>query len=37
MLTYDGEMSIGHSKEEVLEFEIKEFTELIHEINAIGL
>ncbi|SFM58449.1 methyl coenzyme M reductase-arginine methyltransferase Mmp10 [Methanolobus profundi] len=37
MLTYDGEMSIGHSKEEVLEFEIEQFTELINEINAIGL
>ncbi|WP_094228244.1 methyl coenzyme M reductase-arginine methyltransferase Mmp10 [Methanolobus psychrotolerans] len=37
MLTYDGEMSIGLSKEEVLDFEIQQFTELIHEINAIGL
>jgi NifB/MoaA-like Fe-S oxidoreductase len=37
MLTYDGEMSIGLSKDEVLEFEIEGFTELIREINAIGL
>ncbi|WP_406670062.1 methyl coenzyme M reductase-arginine methyltransferase Mmp10 [Methanolobus sp. ZRKC4] len=37
MLTYDGEMSIGHSKEEVLEFEIEQITELIHGINAIGM
>ncbi len=37
MLTYDGEMSIGHSKEEVLEFEIEQLTELIHGINAIGI
>lgn len=37
MLTYDGEMSIGHSKEEVLEFEIEQLTELIHGINAIGM
>ena len=37
MLTYDGEMSIGHSKEEILEFEIEQLTELINEINAIGL
>ncbi len=37
MLTYDGEMSISHSKEEVLEFEIEQLTELIHGINAIGM
>jgi methanogenesis marker radical SAM protein len=37
MLTYDGEMSIGMTMEEVLEFEIEQFTELIQEINAIGL
>lgn len=37
MLTYDGEMSIGLSREEVLDFEIRQFTELINEINAIGL
>ncbi|WP_340817756.1 methyl coenzyme M reductase-arginine methyltransferase Mmp10 [Methanolobus sp. WCC4] len=37
MLTYDGEMSIGLSKEEILEFEIEQFTELINEINALGL
>jgi methanogenesis marker radical SAM protein len=36
MLTYDGEMSIGLTKEEVLDFEIKQLTELIREINAIG-
>ncbi|MDW7731661.1 MAG: methyl coenzyme M reductase-arginine methyltransferase Mmp10 [Methanolobus sp.] len=37
MLSYDGEMSIGMTKQEVLEFEIGQFTELIHEINACGL
>lgn len=37
MLSYDGEMSIGMTKEEVLAFEIEQFTELISEINAIGL
>ncbi|WMW23315.1 methyl coenzyme M reductase-arginine methyltransferase Mmp10 [Methanolobus mangrovi] len=37
MLTYDGEMSIGLSKEDVLEFEIEQITELIHAINAIGI
>ncbi len=37
MLTYDGEMSIGLSKNEVLEFEIRQFTELINGINALGL
>ncbi|WP_292469908.1 methyl coenzyme M reductase-arginine methyltransferase Mmp10 [Methanolobus sp.] len=37
MLTYDGEMSIGLSKEDVLEFEIEQLTELIHGINAIGV
>jgi len=37
MLTYDGEMSIGMTKEEVLSFEIKQLTELIGEINTIGL
>jgi methanogenesis marker radical SAM protein len=37
MLSYDGEMSIGMTKKEVLDFEIKQFTELIQEINAIGL
>jgi methanogenesis marker radical SAM protein len=37
MLTYDGEMSIGMTVEEVLEFETEQFTELIQEINAIGL
>ncbi|TGC11490.1 methyl coenzyme M reductase-arginine methyltransferase Mmp10 [Methanolobus halotolerans] len=37
MLSYDGEMSIGMTKQEVLDFEIEQFTELIHEINACGL
>ncbi len=37
MLTYDGEMSIGLSKEDVIKFEIEQFTELIEEINAIGM
>ncbi len=37
MLSYDGEMSIGMTKEAVLSFEITQFTELIREINAIGL
>ncbi|MDG6243852.1 MAG: methyl coenzyme M reductase-arginine methyltransferase Mmp10 [Methanolobus sp.] len=37
MLTYDGEMSIGLSKEDVITFEIEQFTELIHAINAIGM
>ncbi|WP_407356830.1 methyl coenzyme M reductase-arginine methyltransferase Mmp10 [Methanolobus sp. WCC5] len=37
MLTYDGEMSIGLSKEDVLKFETEQFTELIHAINAIGM
>lgn len=36
-LTVDGEMSIGMTKEAVLELEIKKFTELIDQINAIGL
>ncbi|MGP8336869.1 MAG: methyl coenzyme M reductase-arginine methyltransferase Mmp10 [Methanosarcinaceae archaeon] len=36
-LTVDGEMSIGMTKEEVLELEINKFTELINQINAIGL
>lgn len=36
-LTYDGEMSIGLTKEEVLEFEIEQFTELIQQINVVGL
>jgi len=37
MLSYDGEMSIGMTKQEVLEFEIEQFTELIQGINAYGL
>lgn len=36
-LTADGEMTIGMSKGEVLEFEVRAFTELIEMINAIGL
>ncbi|SET05032.1 methanogenesis marker radical SAM protein [Methanococcoides vulcani] len=36
-LTVDGEMSIGMSEEDVLELEIKMFTELIQQINAIGM
>ncbi|AEH60901.1 methanogenesis marker protein 10 [Methanosalsum zhilinae DSM 4017] len=35
-LTYDGEMSISMSLDEVLEFEIEQLTELIEQINAIG-
>ena len=35
-LTYDGEMSIGMSGEDVLAFEIEQFTELVHQINALG-
>ncbi len=37
MLSYDGEMSIGMTKQEVLEFEIEQFTELIQGINVYGL
>ena len=37
MLTYDGEMSIGMEKEHVLDFEIRQLTELINEINAVGV
>ena len=36
-LTVDGEMSIGMTKEAVLELEIQKFTELIQQINALGL
>ncbi len=36
-LTYDGEMSIGITKEEVLDFEVEQFTELIQQINAVGM
>ncbi|MDO9517068.1 MAG: methyl coenzyme M reductase-arginine methyltransferase Mmp10 [Methanosarcinaceae archaeon] len=36
-LTVDGEMSIGMTKEAVLELEIQRFTGLIQQINAIGL
>ncbi|WP_406662522.1 methyl coenzyme M reductase-arginine methyltransferase Mmp10 [Methanolobus sp. ZRKC3] len=37
MLTYDGEMSIGMTKEKVLDFEVEQLTELINEINAVGI
>jgi NifB/MoaA-like Fe-S oxidoreductase len=36
-LTVDGEMSISMTKEEVIQFEISAFSELIDHINAIGL
>lgn len=36
-LTYDGEMSIGLTKEEVLDFEVEQFSELIQQINAVGM
>ncbi len=36
-LSVDGEMSIGMTKEEVLELEIENFTELIGQINSLGL
>jgi len=36
-LTFDGEMSISMTKEEVVEFEVSAFSELIDHINAIGL
>jgi len=36
-LSVDGEMSISMSPEEVIEVEIDAFTELIEEINALGL
>jgi methanogenesis marker radical SAM protein len=36
-LSVDGEMSIGMSREEVLELEIENFTELIRQINSLGL
>ena len=36
-LSVDGEMSIGMSREEVLEIEIENFTELIEQINSLGL
>lgn len=36
-LSVDGEMSIGMSREEVLELEIENFTELIGQINSLGL
>ncbi len=36
-LSVDGEMSIGMTREEVLELEIENFTELINQINSLGL
>ena len=36
-LSVDGEMSIGMNREEVLELEIENFTELINQINSLGL
>lgn len=36
-LTVDGEMSISMSEDEILQFEIEQFTELIQQINAIGM
>ena len=36
-LSVDGEMSIGMSREQVLEIEIENFTELIEQINSLGL
>lgn len=36
-LSVDGEMSIGMTKEEVLALEIENFTELIQQINALGM
>ncbi|HOW14194.1 methyl coenzyme M reductase-arginine methyltransferase Mmp10 [Methanosarcina sp.] len=36
-LSVDGEMSIGMTREEVLELEIENFTELINHINSLGL
>ncbi|ADE36142.1 methyl coenzyme M reductase-arginine methyltransferase Mmp10 [Methanohalophilus mahii] len=36
-LTYDGEMSIGLGRDEVLSFEIENLSELIQHINVVGL
>jgi len=36
-LSVDGEMSIGMTREEVLEIEIENFTELIGQINSLGM
>jgi len=36
-LSVDGEMSIGMTREEVLKLEIENFTELINQINSLGL
>lgn len=36
-LTADGEMTIGMTKEQIIDFEIGAFTELIEMINALGL
>ncbi|WP_367343723.1 methyl coenzyme M reductase-arginine methyltransferase Mmp10 [Methanomethylovorans sp.] len=37
MLSYDGEMSIGMTREAVIAFELEQFTELINQINALGM
>lgn len=36
-LSVDGEMSIGMTREEVLKLEIENFTELISQINSLGM
>jgi methanogenesis marker radical SAM protein len=36
-LSVDGEMSIGMTRDEVLELEVENFTELIGQINSLGL
>jgi NifB/MoaA-like Fe-S oxidoreductase len=36
-LSVDGEMSIGMTREEILELEIENFTELIGQINSLGM
>ncbi|MEA1908385.1 MAG: methyl coenzyme M reductase-arginine methyltransferase Mmp10 [Euryarchaeota archaeon] len=36
-LTVDGEMSISMTREEVIQFEVSAFTDLINHINAVGL
>jgi methanogenesis marker radical SAM protein len=36
-LTADGEMTIGMTKEQIMDFEVGAFTELIEMINALGL
>ncbi len=36
-LTVDGEMSISMTRDEVIQFEVSAFTDLINHINAVGL